>query len=213
MSLEPLAVVSAYAYTSPKLEVRSQPQKDGLGLFACEPIQKGELLTVWSGIIVDDAGLLRLPEPYLHRTVQVEEGLYQVSLRTDEPADYGNHSCNPNAGMSGQIALVAMRDIDVDEEVCYDYAMSESSDYDEFDCHCGAPNCRGRITGEDWRLPELWSRYDGYFSPYLQRKIDALRAEARARRRWPAGIEASLRGRFHGIGLRRRRQRPAPALG
>jgi hypothetical protein len=213
MPLEPLGLVSAYAYISPKIEVRRQPRTEGLGLFAREPIQKGELLTVWGGIIVDDAALLQLPEPYLHRTVQVEEGLYQVSLRTDEPADYGNHSCSPNAGMSGQIALVAMRDIGADEEVCYDYAMSESSDYDEFDCHCGAPNCRGRITGEDWRLPELWARYDGYFSPYLQRKIDALRAEAKVAASSPTGFGAALLGRFHGIGGRRRRQRPAHALG
>jgi hypothetical protein len=213
MPLEPLALVHKYAYTSPRLEVRLQPRTQGLGLFAREPIPKGELLTVWGGIIVDDAALLLLPEPYLHRTVQVEEGLYQVSLRTDEPADYGNHSCNPNAGLSGQIALVAMRDIGVDEEICYDYAMSESSDYDEFDCHCGAPNCRGRITGEDWRLPELWARYEGYFSPYLQRKIDALQAEARARRPWPTGVGADLVDRFHRIGSRRRRQQPAHALG
>ena len=85
-----------------------------------------------------------------------------------------NHSCNPNAGLSGQICLIAMRDINVGEEVCFDYAMSDSSDYDEFECHCGAPNCRKKITGNDWKLLELHKKYEGYFIPYLQRRIQSL---------------------------------------
>ena len=79
--------------------------------------------------------------------------------------------------MSGQITLAARRNIERGEEVCFDYAMSDGLIYDEFDCHCGAPACRGRVTGEDWRLPELWARYPGGFSPFLQRRIDRLIAE------------------------------------
>ena len=48
--------------------------------------------------------------------------------------------------------------------------------YDEFACGCGAARCRGRVSGDDWRLPELRERYAGYFSAYLQRRIDAERA-------------------------------------
>ena len=76
--------------------------------------------------------------------------------------------------MSGQISLVAMRDIAPGEEVCFDYAMSDGSDYDEFDCACGASRCRGRIQGTDWMNPELIARYDGYFSPYLRRRIELM---------------------------------------
>jgi uncharacterized protein len=177
---EPLDLVSAYGYLSPKLEVRSLPTHGGYGLFARESVAKGEVLTVWAGIIVDGEKLEEMPEAYRHRAVQVEEGLYQVSLRPDEPADLGNHSCDPNAGLQGQITLVAMRPIAPGEEVCFDYAMSDGTPYDEFKCECGAPNCRGQITGDDWRLPELWERYAGYFSPYLQRRINRLRAEMEA---------------------------------
>jgi len=92
-------------------------------------------------------------------------------------ADYFNHSCNPNCGLDSPISLVAMRDIEVGEEACFDYAMSDSSDYDEFECHCGAPNCRKTITGRDWMLPELQERYFGFFSPYLQRRIEKMREE------------------------------------
>ena len=94
-----------------------------------------------------------------------------------EPADYVNHSCEPNLGLRGQISLVALRDIQANEEVCFDYAMTDSTPYDEFECHCGLPTCRGTITGNDWKRPELWAKYAGYFSPYLQRRIDRLAQE------------------------------------
>ncbi len=175
---EPFSSCTTYAFKSPKLEARAKNSSDGYGLFASEPIQQGEVLTVWSGVIVNEGQLALLPEAYRRHSVQVEEELYQVSYCCDEPADYMNHSCDPNAGPIGQVVLVAMRDIGPGEEVCFDYAMTDGSAYDEFECHCGAPNCRGRVTGDDWRRPELWERYKGYFSPYLQRRIDRLRAEA-----------------------------------
>jgi uncharacterized protein len=53
--------------------------------------------------------------------------------------------------------------------------MSESHPLFEFDCHCGTALCRGRTSAEDWRNRELQIRYAGYFSPYLQRRIEALR--------------------------------------
>ncbi len=166
------------AYLSPKLVVRERAAEGGPGIFAVEPVRAGELLTVWSGYIVNAAQLAGLSPLQQKRSIQVEEGLYLVSMRLDEPADYVNHSCNPNAGLSGQIALMAMRDIQAGEEVCFDYAMSDGTPYDEFACACGAPDCRGRVSGDDWRNPELWARYAGYFSPYLQRRITALQEQA-----------------------------------
>jgi hypothetical protein len=67
--------------------------------------------------------------------------------------------------------VVAMRDIAIGEELTFDYAMSDGGDYDEFDCLCESNDCRGVVTGRDWRLPELQTRYAGWFSPYLARKI------------------------------------------
>ena len=36
---------------------------------------------------------------------------------------------------------------------------------------------RGSGDGNDWAQPELWTRYAGHFSPYLQRRIDQLKLE------------------------------------
>jgi len=98
-----------------------------------------------------------------------------------------NHSCDPNCGMSGQIALVALRPLEPGEEICFDYAMSDGTPYDQFPCGCGAATCRGRVSGDDWQRPELWERYRGYFSPYLQRRIDATLAATRDVRSSRAG--------------------------
>jgi hypothetical protein len=52
--------------------------------------------------------------------------------------------------------------------------MSDGSDYDEFECACGARLCRGKVTGYDWMQPDLQLRYRGSFSPYLENRIAAL---------------------------------------
>jgi hypothetical protein len=164
-------------YLSPKLEVRPDPEKGGFGVFAREAARTGEVLVVWGGNIVTEEQLETLPPVTQHHSVQIDEGLYLATIGELEPADYVNHSCEPNLGLRGQISLVALRDIQADEEVCFDYAMTDSTPYDEFECHCGLPTCRGIVSGNDWQRPELWARYAGYFSPYLQRRIDRLAQE------------------------------------
>jgi len=42
-------------------------------------------------------------------------------------------------------------------------------------CRCGAPDCRRKITGKDWRLPRVKERYHPHFSPFMNRRIDRLR--------------------------------------
>ncbi len=164
-------------YLSPKIEVRSLPDKGGFGIFARETIPAGEVTAVWGGYIVTEEQLYGLPHETQQHSVQIDEGLYLATIGEPESADFVNHSCEPNLGLRGQITLVALRDIQPGEEVCIDYAMTDSTPYDEFECHCGSPGCRSKVTGNDWKLPELWSKYAGYFSSYLQRRIDRLAQE------------------------------------
>lgn len=149
-------------------------EKGGYASHANRRIAQGELLAMWGGTIVTAEQLPSLPDRLRQLSIQVEESLYLVTMVVGG-GDYINHSCDPNAGLYGQIGLVALRDIEAGEEICFDYAMSDSSDYDEFECGCGASNCRGRVTGRDWQIPELWERYQGYFSPYIEKKIERTR--------------------------------------
>ena len=99
--------------------------------------------------------------------------LYLVPTEPLEPTDHVNHSCTPNCGFRGQVSLITMRKVEAGEELTFDYAMSDSSPYDEFICHCDSVWCRGQITGRDWQMQTLQSRYEGYFSAYLAAKIAA----------------------------------------
>jgi hypothetical protein len=161
------------SYLSPHLELRPCAGKGGSGLFAREALQKDEVLAVWGGVIVPGDRLNQYSEYAQTHGLQVEDDLFMLPLTVDDPSDYFNHSCNPNAGLLGQITLVAMREIDAGEEICFDYSMTDSNPYDEFECGCGTLVCRGKVTAEDWKRKDLQQRYEGYFSPYLQRRINA----------------------------------------
>ena len=163
-----------YGYISPKLESRPCPNKEGLGIYAVRPLAAGELLCVWGGRAFPSHEFDSLSEEQKAHSLQVAEDVFLVTDAEREPVDYFNHSCSPNAGLHGQICLVAMRPIAAGEEVCFDYAMSDGSPYDEFVCTCGSSACRGVVRGDDWRCPELQERYAGFFSPYIQRRIDRL---------------------------------------
>ncbi len=138
-------------------------------------IQKGEIVSLWGGDIVAKDRLDPSMPRFTQRVLQIDEGLYILTAEEKEPNDCFNHSCEPNLGFTGQIGLVTLRDVDAGEELTFDYAMSDGEPYDEFDCHCGMPTCRRKVTGNDWKLPSLWEKYEGYFSPYLARRIHTLR--------------------------------------
>jgi len=165
-----------YSYLSPKCEARASGEKGVCGVFAREPIRKGEVICVWGGRVVTEQELDPSMPNFNQRILQIDEGLYLETPELLEPTDCFNHSCDPNLGFTGQVGLIAMRDIQADEEVNFDYAMCDGTPYDEFDCVCGAAGCRGKVTGDDWKRKELWQRYEGYFSPYLARRIEKLKA-------------------------------------
>jgi len=171
------------AYLTDKCEVQNRDVTGGKAVYARDAIESGELVAVWSGRIVGADELDDLPPEIRRHTVQVEEGLYLASLSPNEAPDFINHSCEPNAGLDGQVAIVALHRIQPGEEVTIDYAMCDGSSYDEFECECGSTLCRGRVTGEDWRNPTLWERYAGHFSPYLERRIRALKRRRLRRKR------------------------------
>jgi uncharacterized protein len=146
----------------------------GFGNVASEPIAAGEVVAAFGGRCVTRDEFDLLPASQQVRSLQIEEHLFLAGAPEPEPADFVNHSCDPNCVLSGSVILVAARDIEPGEEITYDYATSDGSDYDEFECVCGSACCRGKITGHDWMLPELQLRYRGAFSPYLAKRMAAL---------------------------------------
>lgn len=162
-------------FSSPKLEGRMVEGK-GRAVFASEKILKGEVLSVWGGAILSLVEIKSMGWDGARKSVQVEDNFVTYST-VEGVCDWYNHSCEPNAGFRGQITLVAMREIQKGEEITFDYAFCDSSDYDEFDCACGSKSCRKSVTGDAWKNSDLQNKYFDYFSSYLQEKIRKLRGK------------------------------------
>jgi uncharacterized protein len=161
-----------WSFLTPKAVVRPSAL-DGEGCFAIDRIECGETTAAFGGWAATRAQLNALPPDQPRLALQIDDDLYLVS--PDKSAgDCINHSCDPNCGLVGGVLLVALRDIEPGEQVTFDYAMADASDYDEFECNCLTSKCRGTVTGNDWMLPDLRRRYAAYFSPYIQRRIAAL---------------------------------------
>lgn len=161
------------SYRSPKTEVRPSPIQ-GKGLFARAPIAAGEIVAVKGGYVLDRRTWTRLEKELGAAEIQIAEELFIAPVAQDERDGsmlYTNHSCDPNIGVQGQIVFVALREVAPGEELSHDWATTDDLDY-EMTCNCGSPLCRGTITGQDWRRPDLREKYRGFFAWHLQKKID-----------------------------------------
>jgi hypothetical protein len=149
-----------------RIVLRQSPIQ-GIGTFATEVVHAGELLILVTG------GLVFTPEDWQAGKVQLDPELYNQeslpgNLRLVTPKVfhyYLNHSCDPNAidlsRSPNSTQYVAWRDIRAAEEVTTDYGIYGEATLER--CACRSPLCRGRVTPDDWQLPELQQRYHGYF--------------------------------------------------
>jgi hypothetical protein len=112
----------------------------------------------------------RQPDPPYLDTITVIDDLHLV-LPPGRPNGKGNHGCDPNLWWTGAYALAARRDIAAGEELTNDYATSTGVPGFAMVCRCGSPYCRGVVTGDDWRLPDLQHRYGDHWVPALLDRI------------------------------------------
>lgn len=152
--------------------VETSSKIEGSGLIAIRPIAAGDPVMRFGGELVDDAQLASLmasSQAYID-TLSVYEGVNLV-LPADVPNHAGNHSCDPNTWWTDPFMTVARRDIAEGQEVTLDYGtITDSSDF-RMACRCGAANCRGVVTGQDWRIESLQRSYGDHWVPVLRDRI------------------------------------------
>jgi len=141
-------------------ELRKSSEKDE-GVFATKLFEDGDIVMV--GVIKE-----ALSENHAHAS-QIGENEYVLHAGLISKV---NHSCDPNCGIrvneTGAHDFVSIRNININEEITFDYAMRNYGvDYFPKQCMCGSKGCRGRITG--WKdLPvERKKEYEGFVAPYL----------------------------------------------
>lgn len=164
-----------YSYQHPNLIIRESRPK-GAGLFSTGEIKIGELLIVTGGRILPVEELAHYDMPGHPFQVEKDWIMAPFDLKNLDGIFLVNHSCSPNAGISGQCSLVATRDIFPEEEICFDYCMTDSDpngiETFSMECLCGSSTCRKRISDLDWRNEALQIKYDGFFSSYLKKRIE-----------------------------------------
>ena len=157
----------------PDVRVRPSPI-EGQGLFARAAIPEGTVVSRLGGRLVSSEELRRLfadpDEPYVD-TIMVGEDTHLV-LPPRRDNGYGNHGCDPNLWWVGPFELAARRDIVPGEELTNDYATSTGDPSFTLQCDCRSSLCRGTITGNDWRLPDLQARCGTHWVPALLDRIN-----------------------------------------
>lgn len=145
---------------SDSVELRSSPGR-GVGVFALQKFRASE--TVIVGVI--EQRLLR------NSSHASQIGLNSFVLH-NRLVRLVNHSCEPNCGIkvnnTGAHDYVAMRDIDVGEEILFDYAMRNYKvEHFPKQCLCGSSTCRRHITGWIGLPAEKKREYRRFAAPYL----------------------------------------------
>ncbi len=163
-----------HSFLSPKC-IAKHSNIHNAGVFAIQDIKKDELIAIWGGYVMTDEEFDRLPKEIYDYSypVGVYGGYYLGPKSVDDldDAEMFNHSCEPNAGVKGQIALLARRDIKAGEEVCFDYETTDTRG-DSFDCNCRSKICRKKIDYTSWQNFKFQKANQGYFSWYIQELIN-----------------------------------------
>ncbi|VUZ50062.1 unnamed protein product [Hymenolepis diminuta] len=123
------------------------------GLFALEPISADEMVIEYVGHVVRRCVSELREKQYMQRGIgssylfKIDDNLVIDATMYGNNARFINHSCQPNCfakviTVEGQkkIVIYAKRDIQVLEEITYDYKFP----YEDVKvpCQCGAPQCR-----------------------------------------------------------------------
>lgn len=159
--------IPSECWLSPAAKVGGSPI-EGLGLFAVREIPAGEPVMRLGGQVIDDTALASLTPPY--SSLCVGDGEH-VLIDPAHPVRYGNHSCDPNLWHEDATTVVARRAIGKGEELTIDYATHTISSLWSMHCQCGSSQCRGTVSGDDWKRSDLQARYGAHWTPPLYAAI------------------------------------------
>ena len=118
----------------------------GKGCFATQRFFRRCKIAEYAGEKISNAEARRRAHRKTLRICEVNRRWSLDGSRGGNGTHYINHSCRPNAFMQilyDHILFIALRDIEVGEEITIDYESTLHPD--DKRCICGAPTCRGTI--------------------------------------------------------------------
>lgn len=136
----------------------------GLGLFTSKPFEAGATV-----LTVTDPDYLAQAMSHAEITAAgfSHADIFQVGSDLfippyGGPDDFTNHSCEPNCGLKVRpdgFSMVALYDIEANEELTYDYSTHQEHPLEDMDCACGSRGCRGVVRSFSTLPQHLRRRY------------------------------------------------------
>ncbi|BES87798.1 AWS [Nesidiocoris tenuis] len=143
---------------------RFMTRDKGWGIKTKYKIKKDTFILEYVGEVVSDREFKsRMASRYQkdthHYCLNLDGGLVIDGHRMGGDGRFVNHSCEPNCEMQKwcvnglfRMALFALRDIDPNEELSYDYNFALFNPAEGQPCKCGSTKCRGVIGGKSQRV-------------------------------------------------------------
>lgn len=125
-----------YEPTTDKFAIQRISDGVGEGVVALTSFEAGEIVFRFTGVFSIDITQF---------TLRVND-----QLHLHDPLFMGKilHSCDPNCTVDMQTrTFTALRPIEAGDFVTMDYAETEAYLFRNFECSCGADNCRGYVMG------------------------------------------------------------------
>jgi SET domain-containing protein len=160
------------------------------GIYTSSPINKGEIIFQYDNIYKynkvltkEEINNLNIEQKniFFKYNYQIDNNLFAgpIEIITEDISIFWNHCCSPNTYFLDENTICALRDINAGEELTYDYCTTEStsfnSEYIIENCNCGSNECRGHVLEDDWKKEEIQKKYNGFFIPYLAKKINNIK--------------------------------------
>jgi SET domain-containing protein len=176
-----------------------------LGIFAAENLKKGQAIFRCDPSVCNylqyedfDKAITREEvEKICKECPESKDFIYHYSYMPDDDAFdfpsnykereltencmYFNHCCDSNCGFATDDCglVVAKRDIDIGEELTYDYQYMdvEPSFYNGLHCKCGSHKCRGVLTFSHYRNIDWITENYKYAGELVKKRIDELKTK------------------------------------
>ena len=144
---QPLHLCHGYP-TADCFEVVQTTDGRGMGVRTLTSFRRGDMICKISGIVINERRLHTLQiTPHSHLYDPYFSGLLL-------------HCCDPNVFLDmSDFELWAIKDIAAGKLLQMDYASTEDILMRQFACRCGAPNCRGWITGSKEEINQEGRRH------------------------------------------------------
>jgi SET domain-containing protein len=130
----------------------------GKGVFAVAPIAAGERILEYTGRVMTWKQAQKLhphdpDDPHHTFFFHIDDKHVIDGGDGGNAAKWINHACGPNCEadeVDGRVFIKSLRDIEVGEELNYDYGLILDGKHTkkikkEFGCRCGTPECRGTM--------------------------------------------------------------------